>query len=465
MKKHIALWSSALLLQACANIGSLGGGPVDEKPPLLIKSNITDTGFNSKEIILEFDEYVTLNNPEKNIQLMPAHSKIESRVVNKKVSIRISDTLKTNTTYSLHIKGGIQDNNAGNQFIWQKVFSTGPVRDSSYISVQTYIPEDIKHLKISIVPSGQINDSFKLFKPFYTLDADKSAIYEFKGLKRDLYDIWLYTDVNIDNKPDYYQPVQFLLNAQSDSSYTLSVIQWYKPFEVVNSITDGNYVKLKYTKTFDLLSVPNKTNITSKQFIYYNTDSAVIKLKGQKNTIQIKDTIKHIQILKDVHNQIQSSIKLYYDGKTYHLFYETPQCYTSTTEAETYVEHYIESNNKPEYIALLNQLDSTKDTIDLEQIVVNRATDKAYLKLVLNQKDSVRYELVVINASGKEVLYKNGFNTLVQFLDPGEYKIQIRPYNSKQNFNPFSTTNYAPVIYEKTLYLKASWEEILNINL
>ena len=88
-----------IFLSSCANVGTLGGGPMDEKPPVLLKSNLSRDNFTSKSIVLEFDEYVNLNNAEKNILIIPKPCNLKISSINKKVVIQLDSQLKNNITY------------------------------------------------------------------------------------------------------------------------------------------------------------------------------------------------------------------------------------------------------------------------------------------------------------------------------------------------------------------------------
>src|SRR5436305_12102318 len=114
----------------CANIIPPTGGPKDSLPPVLVSSVPKDstTNFNAHKIVLTFDEYVELDqnltqdfivspNPE-NIPL------VENKL--RTVTIKLKDSLKPNTTYSLDFGNSLKDVNEGNilrNFTY--VFSTG----------------------------------------------------------------------------------------------------------------------------------------------------------------------------------------------------------------------------------------------------------------------------------------------------------------------------------------------------
>ena len=63
------------LLCSCAQIGSITGGPKDNKAPAIVTSTPVDgqTNVNLNQIIIEFDEFIKLDNPKENIVLLPSN--------------------------------------------------------------------------------------------------------------------------------------------------------------------------------------------------------------------------------------------------------------------------------------------------------------------------------------------------------------------------------------------------------
>src|SRR6185437_6432862 len=87
----------------CAQIGMPTGGPRDTIPPVLINANPPNKtlGFEGKRIVFTFDEYVHLQDVQKQLVVSPVPNiipNITSKL--KTVTITMRDTLKPNTTYS-----------------------------------------------------------------------------------------------------------------------------------------------------------------------------------------------------------------------------------------------------------------------------------------------------------------------------------------------------------------------------
>lgn len=221
MRNIIIIFFWILLLQSCASISTLSGGKADEAPPLLLKTNLTSTNFKNNVIELNFNEYVELNDINQNIKIYPEHTTYKVSINKKKVQIKLDSSLHTNTTYYLWINKGIKDVHAGNGFDYKKVFSTGTELDTNYLKIQVPNYKKYKNLKIALLetlPKDSLRDIQKTY--VYTL---KSEINDFFGLKNKNYNIWIYTDANSDNKPDWYQPINFINNIHTDTTYNLEI--------------------------------------------------------------------------------------------------------------------------------------------------------------------------------------------------------------------------------------------------
>lgn len=464
MIKLFNICAVSVLLYSCANIGSLGGGPADTTAPVIVKTNLKDSLFRDRFIEIEFNEYVVLNNPEKNISILPFHSKLKCEIQNRKLIIRFEDSLQRNTTYTLLINKGIADNNAGNPFVWKKVFTTGLQKDTGKIEFEINNPEDYKNLRLSILPHQAEPDSFRRFNAFYSYEIAADRILSFNGLKALNFDAWLFTDANSDYHPDPFQPLAFIQNIQTDSIYQLYPLKWNKPFTITGAQFDGRYYKLKYENWIAPELIPELSGYPSSAFLYYNSDSALIDM-SQLSKPSIADTAKPFQIQTELSNQVMQTVKLYAEDQAYHLFYKVPQCYIENKQAQNYQEVHVKFAAKPEHFHRYNYITQRTDTFSLKETATLKASEKSFMSIEIDAPDSAYYELSITNKDGKEIIYYNRIKKLSQFLEPGAYQIKIRAANSRLKFNPYLHQNINSVIYEKSLYLKGSWEEILQIKL
>jgi uncharacterized protein (DUF2141 family) len=123
----------------CAQVGTISGGEKDGHAPKPITAEVSpqnaSTNMRLTEIKIPFDEYFALNNPVKNIQLIPPHATLTSRVKGKTLYLSWEKELEPNTTYAIYLNRAVKDLSEGNDSIMQYVFSTGSVLDSLSYSV------------------------------------------------------------------------------------------------------------------------------------------------------------------------------------------------------------------------------------------------------------------------------------------------------------------------------------------
>lgn len=122
-----------LLGAGCAKIATPTGGPKDTTPPKVVKMEPEDgtVRFQSKQICIWFDEYVTLNNPTDKVLVSPPLSENPNYTLQgKSLVIRFKDTLRANTTYNMVFSDAIKDFHEGNALSYLHYgFSTGDSLD------------------------------------------------------------------------------------------------------------------------------------------------------------------------------------------------------------------------------------------------------------------------------------------------------------------------------------------------
>lgn len=177
-----------LVLPGCANIIPPQGGPRDTIPPLLIKASPADStkNFSGTRITFSFDEFVEIQNIHENLLVSPL-PKINPIVETKlnTVTVRIKDSLESNTTYSLNFGNAIKDYNEGNVIKgFTYVFSTGQYFDSLELKGNVVLAETGKVDSTLIVmlhtnadDSAVVNE-----KPRYIAKLDAKGNFVFKNL-------------------------------------------------------------------------------------------------------------------------------------------------------------------------------------------------------------------------------------------------------------------------------------------
>ena len=115
-KNVIHIWLSALLLMllgACANMAQgPTGGKSDAEPPTYLGSRPKNGALNvnSKRVEIQFDEYLQLNDPFKNLTVSPPQRVNPSaKAIGKKIVVELRDSLQPNTTYTMDFGNSIGD--------------------------------------------------------------------------------------------------------------------------------------------------------------------------------------------------------------------------------------------------------------------------------------------------------------------------------------------------------------------
>ncbi|ESU29836.1 hypothetical protein FLJC2902T_03140 [Flavobacterium limnosediminis JC2902] len=125
------------LATGCAKRGTVTGGGKDTIPPVIVSSSPKNfsTDFKGDFIKINFNEYIKIKDINKQLIISPPMKNAPVIVpmgnASKFITIKILDTLQSNTTYSFNFGQSITDNNEGNPYSQFKyVFSTGSYIDS-----------------------------------------------------------------------------------------------------------------------------------------------------------------------------------------------------------------------------------------------------------------------------------------------------------------------------------------------
>lgn len=134
MKKVFVAIAVCFLFAACAKIVTPSGGAIDRIPPKQLKSypEQNSLNFKEREFVIEFDEYIVLDNVMQNLLVSPPLKvKPEVNAKLKKLYVKGLDSLAENTTYIFDFGNSICDFNEGNRLNGFKYsFSTGSHIDS-----------------------------------------------------------------------------------------------------------------------------------------------------------------------------------------------------------------------------------------------------------------------------------------------------------------------------------------------
>ncbi|WP_304343179.1 Ig-like domain-containing protein [Chryseobacterium koreense] len=235
MKRILLLFIFSWLLFSCARVGSPVGGNKDTIPPRVVGSNIDSARISVpidiRELRIDFDEYITLKEINKNLIISPPikiKKILPSGVANKYLVIKWDEMLQANTTYNFNFGNAIVDNNEGNALKYYNfAFSTGEKIDDLYISgeVKTLIPnKDAKADEKSLVVGlYQVKDTMNYRqKPYYITKADPDGYFELNYLSPGKYRILAFEDANSNSVFDAGKESVGFLKEELDLNQSIS---------------------------------------------------------------------------------------------------------------------------------------------------------------------------------------------------------------------------------------------------
>jgi uncharacterized protein (DUF2141 family) len=290
---------------SCAIIVGPQGGPKDILPPLILKETPVNksVNFNEKKIILQFNEYIKLNDPGKEMIISPLINPApEISVKKKSLTIQFDEKLKDQTTYTIQFGKSVSDITENNVLPdYAYVFSTGPKLDSLEISgkAKDLISNTYKeNIKIMLHLNGNDSSIYKL-KPEYYTKTQKEGSYVFENLHLNKYKIYALDDENGNYLFDKGEKIAFLADSVNlKVNINLKDLNLFKENEEKIKVTDFgsrqiNKYFLSVNAPFDSMKFyhiisEDKNELVKNLKITENKDSAYFWIT------QVTDTMKMI---------------------------------------------------------------------------------------------------------------------------------------------------------------------------
>ena len=214
-----------LLLMSCANRGSgPQGGPKDTIPPTLLRETPLNgtCNFTGKTIVLQFDEYIQLNDVANNVLISPPQrTSPQVKAFGKRVTVSFEEDLQDSTTYTIDFGVAICDNNEktplGN---YSFSFATGDHIDSLAMFGRVINAADLNPVQGVIVGvQSNLHDSAFATLPFTRIaKTDTAGLFGVLNMRGGDYRIYALRDVSRDY---LYQPSEAL--AFTDEVFTPSL--------------------------------------------------------------------------------------------------------------------------------------------------------------------------------------------------------------------------------------------------
>ncbi|MCF7559877.1 Ig-like domain-containing protein [Sabulilitoribacter multivorans] len=257
----------------CANRGTPDGGPKDDTPPTIVKSEPENfsTNFTGNEIRVYFDEYITIKDLQKQLIISPP-LKTQPEVkplggANKYISIKIFDTLQPNTTYAFNFGNSITDNNEGNPYpFYRYVFSTGDYIDSltvkgNIVDALKKQPETFVNVALYEVDST-FTDSiiYKKVPKYITNTLDSLTTFSIENIKAGKYLLVALKDGNGDNKfqqkTDQIGFYKEYIEVPTDSVYTLKLFSEALDFDATRPrLISGEKIAFGYEGSYEGMNI------------------------------------------------------------------------------------------------------------------------------------------------------------------------------------------------------------------
>jgi hypothetical protein len=348
-----------LLLCRCANPVTPEGGPKDVTPPKATDCDppALTTHFHKKDIRITFNKYIQLKDQHNQINIAPPllpHTDIRLR--GKSIFIKLADTLKSNTTYSINFGEAISDlteNNILHDFTY--TFSTGSYIDSLSLSGRILNAFDQVPQK-DVIAMLYINENDTLpldslpfhVKPYYMAKTNENGDFIFRNLR----------------------DVPFLLFALKDMNgdYIFNLTNEKIAFR--DSLVKGIYVKPPSPETL------KKDSAAKRDTLLHKKDTSVIKKQTTPgytlNLFEESDSIQKI-LKADMINEDQVGI-----------YYRFP----------TIKPEFIPMNIPDVPGWMIPEFNATRDSVFLW--LKNTGKDSLYLRLVDKGKtlDTARINLL-----------------------------------------------------------------------
>ena len=342
MKKQFSLLVVFVLLMVvltdCARSGRPDGGPKDEDAPILVNAKPLQftTNFKAKEIKIYFDEYVKLKDLQKQLIISPP-LKYQPIIKplgtpSKYITIKILDTLKENTTYTINFGQSVIDNTEGNVLNnFKYVFSTGNIIDSLKISgsiKDSFEKEADKNVTIMLYDINEAFTDSTIYneKPLYVASTLDTTAWEITNIKSGRYMLLALSDKSknykFDPKEDKIGFLREYVDIPTDSSYLINLFKEILTFKLSRPAEaskghiffgyegDADSLKIEaFNESEKFISSSNfEKNKDSLNFWYNNNSKDSIEFKISNNhlidTVIVKLRSKIIDSL-----QLNSSIR------------------------------------------------------------------------------------------------------------------------------------------------------------
>ncbi len=318
MKKYWLILFALLIFISCARISSPTGGPIDETPPLLIRTvpDSAQINYSGNTILLEFDEWVKTNNIENNLIITPKiDGTYKARANKTSVLLTFDRPFADSTTYTFNFGNTIQDITNSNAPLGLKLsFSTGPYIDSLEVSgniLDLYTQEPKENTLVSLYA---LNDTLDILtgQASYFTRTDTSGNYKFTNLPSNDYLVYAAIDKNNNLKAEsedeaygFYTDTIRLTQNISDINFTTQRLNT-RPLRLTSSRPYGKYFDLTFSKPITEFSIES-----SDSLFYIQKEPNLLRFFNH-NQAYGDSSILYVTSRDSINNILQDTITYYF---------------------------------------------------------------------------------------------------------------------------------------------------------
>ncbi|PCI98024.1 MAG: hypothetical protein COB15_06740 [Flavobacteriales bacterium] len=518
-----SFFAMTLILVSCAQIVPLTGGDKDVNAPKEVESTPINgaTNFTETTIVVEFDEFIKLNNLSNQLITSPLMETTPEIVVKgKKLVIKIESELSENTTYSLNFGNAISDITENNDTNYKYVFSTGSYIDSLSYSGRVVNSFDLKpQEKIYVLLYDQFEDSVPLKeRPRYVALTDKEGVFSITNIAKGEYKFFAINDINSNYLFDLpNEEIAFKSETiQIDSASTDNVIYLFEEesgLQFLDKAENKEYGKIDIVlnrPTENLIITPLNQHFKKAWYIQDKNDTGdsltlwlLVQDAFDNLDIEIKDgdnviDTANVQIMQsedfnDTTLQVSTNANGSFDlNQNINIKMVRPSTLEKNGNILLYEDSVLVQN------AICNPIELTKfelaydfkenteydlfilpgtfeDILGLKNDTLHskfktkKESDYGIINLTVTPNFSENY---IIELYKKDKLIKKSFlqdsaDIKYNYLLPGEYKMKlIIDGNNDQQWN---TGNYIKglqpekvIFYEKEIKIRANWDNDIS---
>jgi hypothetical protein len=432
------------------------GGKRDSLAPRLVRAMPADSAVNmrSNRIVLEFDEYVQLQNLQQQLVVSPVPTslpQVDAKL--KTVTIKLKDSLQPNTTYALNFGNALQDINENNPLPnFTYVFSTGSQLDTAKISGRVLLAETGKaDSTIIVVLHNNLSDTaFQKLTPKYFARLNKEGFFTFRFVVPGTYNLYAIKD-GVDLRYDSPKKVIAFLNKTVEVGDNSEPVKLYA-YEEKDTTTRPIITGLpKVASSKDDKRLKFQTNLETGTLDILGD----LLLRFERNPTKF-DTAK-IRLTDEQFNRIPN-YRLRLDSSTASIQY----AWKPGTKYALFIEKGLAEDS------LGNQVLKT-DTLRFES---KKEADYGSLLIRANNLDTSKRPVLMffVNDTKKRSLKINQARINIPLIQPGDYELRILfDTNGNGIWDPgeFSKKIQPEIVIprKQRLNIRANWDNEVEIDL